>query len=88
MDRDPKRVLEDYLDDYITAEIATEGYGIVIDKRTRRSTKRPPLAARTTRTMETATTGTELRYPLSTPSSASLSFLCHALRVFVTGVAS
>lgn len=32
MDREPERVLNDYLDDYITAEIAEEVYGVVIDE--------------------------------------------------------
>ncbi len=31
-DRDPERVLEDYLDEYITAEIAREVYHVVIDE--------------------------------------------------------
>lgn len=31
LDRDPERVLDDYLDDYVTAEIARDAYGVVID---------------------------------------------------------
>lgn len=30
--RDPERVLEDYRDDYVTAEIAREVYGVVVDE--------------------------------------------------------
>jgi N-methylhydantoinase B len=33
-DRDPERVLEDYLDDYVTVDLAREVYGVVIDDTT------------------------------------------------------
>lgn len=33
-ERDPERVLEDYLDDYVTADIAREVYGVAIDEST------------------------------------------------------
>lgn len=32
LERDPERVLEDYCDDYVTAEIAADVYGVVITK--------------------------------------------------------